>query len=231
MNLYIMVEGLTEKKVYPLWLEELWPEMIRVENYDEVTNNNYFIFSSGGYPSILDDIEDAVEEMNETKKFDYLIIALDSDELTVEERIAEVKEVFEVEQLRFNLDKVIVLVQNKCFETWCLGNRKMFPTTVDTEDFQTCLDFYNVRNEDPEEMPRNEAIMSITTTSQYHEHYLKKMFIEKRQSYKKGSEKIVGQRYYLEQLIKRVNEMNHLPSFRYFINIIEKLKQENLINH
>jgi hypothetical protein len=46
MNLYFLVEGKrTEKKVYPAWLAHLLPELQRVQNYDQVNQNNYYLFS------------------------------------------------------------------------------------------------------------------------------------------------------------------------------------------
>ena len=53
MNIYFLVEGQsTEPDVYPAWLSFLVPELIRVDNFDEVDRNNYYLFSSCGIPYI-----------------------------------------------------------------------------------------------------------------------------------------------------------------------------------
>ena len=53
MNFYIVVEGdKTEMSVYPAWLTILAPTYTRIENAWEVNENNYYIFSGGGIPSI-----------------------------------------------------------------------------------------------------------------------------------------------------------------------------------
>ena len=44
MNLYILVEGKnTEKKIYPSWLSYLLPQLKRVNFYDQVDKNSYFL--------------------------------------------------------------------------------------------------------------------------------------------------------------------------------------------
>jgi|GEM_PF-3358452 len=64
MNIYFLFEGKsTETKVYPKYLSYLIPELKKVDNYQEVIENNYYIFSSSGYPSIYDDIEYAIEDI------------------------------------------------------------------------------------------------------------------------------------------------------------------------
>lgn len=226
MNLYILVEGKTEKNLYPLWLNELMPYLKPVESPYDVDNNNYYLFSSGGIPSILDDIVSAVEEINEINKFDYFMVILDADELTVAERSEEVYDVFRNENLDFNLDRLIVIVQNRCIETWLLGNRRFFPTNIVDDSFRECVNYFNVKLDDPEKMLRDNRIKKTTTIAQYHEYYLQKMFNERNLSYRKGKCDIVGQRYYLEQLIKRIKETNDLSSFKYFIDTIHSLARQ-----
>jgi len=46
MNVYSLVEGKTEKKVYPRWLSHLLPGLKQVQRYDEVEHHNYYLFSS-----------------------------------------------------------------------------------------------------------------------------------------------------------------------------------------
>ncbi len=60
MNIYLLVEGHTEADVYPAWIGHLLPELERVDNYDEVEQNNYYLFSSCGIPHIENDIINAI---------------------------------------------------------------------------------------------------------------------------------------------------------------------------
>lgn len=233
MNLYFLVEGLTELYIYPMWLEQLFPKLTQIKNACDVDKDNYFIFSGGGIPSILNEIGPAVDEMNEYKKFNYLIIVLDADELSINERKKEVLDVFEEEGINFDLSKVIVIVQNRCMETWFLGNSKFFPTNTETDEFLICKNFYDVSINDPEKMLMDNKVNGVTTIAQYHSYYLKKMFLERKQFYHKGSSNrdynIVGKGYYLNELLKRASESNQLESFKYFIERISSIKDNILV--
>lgn len=56
MNLYFLVEGVTERKLYPKWINYLLPSLTRVFSPDEAEQNNYYLISGGGFPSLLDEI-------------------------------------------------------------------------------------------------------------------------------------------------------------------------------
>lgn len=88
MNIYFLVEGnSTEKKIYPQWLKYLVPELKQVKYFNEVQHNNYYLISGEGYPSILHDgLHNAVDKVQETQKYDYLVLCVDADEETVAER-------------------------------------------------------------------------------------------------------------------------------------------------
>ncbi len=231
MNLYILVEGQSEANVYPKWLAELIPDFIRIQNPYDVLDNNYVLYSCGGFPSILDEIKPAVEEMNEIKKFEYLLIVIDADELDVEDRKQEVLDVFVEEKLDFDLNKLFIIVQNRCFESWCLGNTRFFPSNIETTDFQICRNHYDVKTQDPEKMPRDTNIKTITTVAQYHAYYLKKMFAERKLTYKKAGCEVVGEGYYLEELIKRIENTTHLNTFRNFVSVLKMINEKVTVSN
>lgn len=225
MNLYILVEGKSEKYIYPAWLEVLIPGLSRVEKYDEADEYNYYLFSSFGYPSILDDIISAIDEINEVNKYDYLMIVLDADDTSVEDRRTEVLQ--KISETTFSHSRVLVVVQNHSIETWCLGNRKVYSRNPTTDEFISCTKFYCVKDNDPEYMGIDESIMQVTTTAQYHEYYLRKMLLERNASYSKGKRsKAVQDVEYLKQLIERIETTNHLDSFKEFILLTQNLKQQ-----
>ncbi len=65
MNVYIVVEGSqTEMQVYPAWLGILAPHLSRINNLDELTDNNYYLFTGGGIPSIFRHVSNAVADIN-----------------------------------------------------------------------------------------------------------------------------------------------------------------------
>ncbi|OCT14255.1 hypothetical protein A8709_25845 [Paenibacillus pectinilyticus] len=225
MNLYILVEGKSEKYIYPAWLKQLLPDLIQVNNHNEVENQNYYLFSCQGYPSILDDIGNAIDDIKLSNKYDYLMVILDADDVAVDDRRAEVLN--EVKKHNFDLSKILVVVQNHCIETWCLGNQRVYSRNPTTIEFINCADFYCVRENDPEFMGLDGNVTQISTTATYHEYYLSKMLLERNTSYSKGKRsKAVQDPGYLSQMLQRIDSTTHLNSFREFISIIGGLSQE-----
>lgn len=201
----------------------LIPDLKQIKSVSDVDGNCYFLFSSFGYPSILDDIPNAVVDMNEYG-YDFLIIVIDSDEATIEERRAEV--INKMKDISIDHNKVAVVVQNHCIETWFLGNRKIYSRQPNTPEFMDCSKHYCVMDNDPENMTMDDKLSSqYTTTAQYHEYYLKKMLNERNVKYSKGKmSKAVQDEQYLEQIVHRVENTDHLKSFRYFLEVLNLIK-------
>ena len=153
MNLYLLVEGKsTEKKVYPAWIEYLLPQMSEVKQPNLANDNNYFIISGHGYPSILNVLKTSVLEINELQNFDYLILCLDSDENSVEEMRESVEKFINNEGIAPSDFEMEIIVQHRCFETWLLGNRRIFTHNPNSHPFIEYVQFYNVKENDPEFM-------------------------------------------------------------------------------
>lgn len=229
MNVYFLVEGKSEKKVYPKWLKYLLPMLKQVENFDEVEQYNYYLFSSCGYPSILEDIKNAAKDINDCGKYSYLVICMDADEASTEERKEAIMGIFKpgLQELKAIL---VIIVQNRCFETWFLGNRKVYPRNLEDDCLRKYCQFYNVSVKDPEMMPTFAGFSSI---AQFHGDYLKRMLKEKRIHYTKQNPREVGESYYIEELRKRVtDEPQHLKTlqdfFRFCNAILSTLPNTNI---
>jgi REP element-mobilizing transposase RayT len=221
MNIYLLVEGRrSEKKIYPQWLSYLLPGLSQVRYFDEAKNHNFYLFSSNGYPSILDDIKNAAEDINSCGKYAYLVVCLDADESTVEEKKEEINEIFQQGSVELKAE-LVVIVQKRCFETWFLGNRKVFSRNPQDEIFREYCRFYNVSIKDPEMMPNFTGFNRI---AQFHEDYLKRMLREKGIRYTKRNPGNVGESHYIEALQKRTeNNPGHLKSLRYFFQFCEAI--------
>ena len=104
MNLYILVEGSeTELQLYPKWLSFLIPQLTSVNRFNTVTQNSYYIFSGQGIPSIYNHAVNAIKDINSLKdKYDYLIVALDAEEISVERRKQKVLEHIEKANVSLN---------------------------------------------------------------------------------------------------------------------------------
>lgn len=222
MNLYLLVEGKTEKKLYPEWFKHLWPEMNYQEDLDEVKDDDFYVFSSMGIPAIIDDIENAILDIQAHGNIDYFFIIIDAEELSLDERLKEVQD--KLEEINLKNIKSIIIVQDKCIETWCLGNSRLCGENSRHSGFQECLNYYNVRELDPELMDRPISQEDFNTSAQYHEYYLKQMFINKSIKYRKGKVDVIGQHTYLDSLISRTELTSHIRSFRHFIDTINTLK-------
>lgn len=217
MNLYFLVEGETERKVYPQWLSHLLPGLSRVYVASEARQNNYYLISGGGYPSILDNhLKNAIEEVNECGLYDTLVLAIDADEMTTQDKMNEVNQFLTTAKISLNTQcSLQIIVQKYCVETWLMGNRKAYTRNPGKHsDFYRYTRFYDVSRLDPELMEKPQNFTA--STSKYHHAYLKKMLAEKNIGYNKASPDGIGTNTYLEQLKKRIEDTHHLPSLDCF---------------
>jgi hypothetical protein len=225
MNVYILVEGEeTELQLYPKWLSYLLPELQRVNIFNTVTKNNFYIFSGQGIPSIYNHTINAIKDINALKdKYDYLIVALDADELSPERRTEKVLEKINEANIQLNPNcKLEIIIHNKCVETWFLGNRKVYKRNPQNEAFLAYSKHYDVEENDPELM---EKLPEFATTAQFHEAYLRKMLEEQNIRYRKSRPNEVLKEYYLTELINRVADApTHLQSFSKFLSLLETIK-------
>ncbi len=128
MNLYFLVEGTqSERKVYPAWLAYLLPELQRVDNCDDVKEKNYYLISGEGYPSLYNYIPPApsIAEINSNGKYSYFVVCLDAEENTVAELTTEIEDFLSQQKLKLNNAELVLIFQNRCLESWLLGNRKI----------------------------------------------------------------------------------------------------------
>ncbi len=218
MNLYFLVEGRrSEMKVYPKWLSHLLPHFTRVSAPDAATRDSYFLVSGLGYPRLLDvQLPNSVADVNAVGRYEYLVLCLDSDEFTPDERLAEVMRHVAALQQQLSAGTTLkVIVQNRCIETWFLGNDAVFKRNPQSADLRKFIDHYDVSENDPEAMP---VCAGFDTHAEFHHAYLKEMLSERNLRYSKTTPGPVAERPYLEQLQRRVeNRPGDLASFQGFL--------------
>ncbi|MBD1901689.1 hypothetical protein NDI44_02305 [Trichocoleus sp. DQ-A3] len=225
MNLYFLVEGVrTEKKVYPAWLGHLLPELQRVDAYELVNEKNYYLISGEGYPSLIYDfIPRAIEEINLSGKYDYFVICLDAEENTVADIRNEIDEFMRTESFELGKTKLVIIVQNRCIETWFLGNRKIYSRNPQNQPLlknYSC--YYDVSVDDPELMGKYN---DFNTHAQFHCAYLKALFEEKNITYNKRNPGDVLEAYYLNELRQRIKAQPHqLATFGNFIEFCDTIR-------
>lgn len=224
MNLYFLVEGVTELKVYPQWLGHLLPELSRVQFAQDAKANHYFLMSGLGYPRLLDEeLVNSVADINEWGNYDYLVLVVDADDMAVQEKADEIHQFIKDNKVDLNPKCRLQIVAHKyCMETWFLGNRKVYTRTVGKDsDFYNHAGFYDVSQHDPQLMAKPATMNG--SVSIYHEKYLRTMLAEKKIRYSKTDPRGVGEKHYLEQLQNRVKETAHLSSLSRFFNFCENL--------
>lgn len=228
MNLYFLVEGRrTEKKLYPAWLSYYLPHLQKVEKPEDAVGDSYHIISGNGYPSILKQTHDAIITINDLEVvYDYLIIAVDSDEVSYEERKKEISAVASPTLLKGST-KLVVIVQNKCIETWLLGNKKLCPRNPACTVLQECLRFYDIREHDPELMEKPDTYEG--SVALYHDYYLDRVFkarTDGRMVYNKNNPGEAAQKHYWDALTDRYKQTKHIQSFGELVMFFEALSKE-----
>ncbi len=210
MNIYVFVEGKTEMVVYPKWISHILPDFTQVKLPQDAQDNNYYIFGNMGYPGIFMKLEQTITDSEMMKKYDLVVVSIDSDGEDIEKRKEEAYEV--CRKNNFPLEKIRVIVQDICFETWCLGNQKI----ISNNSLWELRNFYDVRTDDPELMASPSDYKG--SLADFHEEYLKQVFKEKSIFYKKGSKKLAQyiDVHYLEELRKRLENYGHIMSFEDF---------------
>lgn len=229
MNLYFLLED--EKsflKILPGWLEYIGLDYSRVPDIKEVQENNYVLQSGHGVTQLVTKVLfDTIDTLIlNPGKIDKLVIILDSEELTIEERKKRVEEQINnhYPNINFAFD-IIILVCNCCFETWLLGCKGLYPLSVEEKSFfYQYYHHYNVETHNPEEMMKPAG--SNETTAKFHFHYLHELLRYKGIRYSKNKPDYVATENYFKGLVERIDTTEHLNSFRTFYNFISSVKEK-----
>lgn len=230
MNIYFLAEGRrTEARVYPAWLSYLIPELQRVSSPDEAKHKNYFFISAEGYPSIIHrHIPNSIADIKATGKYDYFVICLDADEVSVQERQDEIYQFLNTENIELGNTNLVLIIQNRCIETWFLGNRRVCPRHPQNLTLVGYTQYYNVSIRDPELMGKHH----FEQHSHFHLAYLKEIFAERSLSYSKRRPGHVLDEPYLNQLLSRIkDEPSHLTTFRYFVEFCRMIRKSLAHSH
>lgn len=218
MNAYIIVEGnRTETIVYPKWLEILAPAFKRVSSVSDILENNYYLFSGGGIPSIYNHIANASLDINDFNhnggpKIDYLIVCIDTEEESRDYILEQIHNTLVQSGITALSFKLEVFEQKVSMESWFLGNRRIFKSNPQDQELRRYVSHYNVRDNDPELM-ENIDNDEFSTNAQFHHSYLKKIFSEQHIKYSKAKPAEVCKEHYLQRIIERYNATQHIESF------------------
>lgn len=218
MNAYIIVEGeRTEMSVYPAWMSLIAPNMHQIDNPHALSSDSYYLFSGHGQPSVFQHVSGAIKDINAINsqtgnKYDYLIVCVDTENETREYIQQQLDKYIQAEDVTLCEECQLVIFEQKvCMETWFLGNRRIFKSNPSGDKMIQYLHYYNVKNNDPEEMGAYDE--ERYTKAQFHIRYLKEMLKERNLKYEKNDTSVVCNQSYLDEIIKRYEETGHLTTF------------------
>lgn len=225
MNLYFLVEGThSERKLYPAWLSYLLPELQQVYNYDDVNEKNYYLISGQGYPSIYNYITPSIDEINSNGKYNYFVLCLDAEENTVSELQAEIQDFLSNKNLELKNTELILIIQNRCLESWLLGNREIYSKNPQDQVLLDYTKYYDVSVNCPESMGKYQ---DFNTHAQFHGAYLKKLFQAQKISYSKKNPGKAREEFYLNQLLERIKaQPEQMTTFRHFMDFCNIVKSQ-----
>lgn len=224
MNIYFLVEGkVTEDIIYKSWIPQINDSYKIVSRIEDVDNNCIFLISGGGYPSYFEKIKSAQKDIIEYDIFDKLIIAVDSEDFTIDEKLKEVDEFIKGESITIDYE---ILVQHFCIETWFLGNRKIYSANPQNPKLKTYQSIFNVAKKDPELLPEYQT--EKLNRSQFASSYLSLLLKEKnkRLVYRKSNPQLMCEKTFFEQLVNRYQNTNHIRSFGKFLDLFSKSVEE-----
>jgi hypothetical protein len=215
VNLYVVVEGRTEKAVYSKWIPLINPSLTEIGAVADVKTNSFLIVEGGGVPAYFDVIKAGVEDVHSITAFNRLVVCIDSEELTYTAKYQEVESF--IDGIGLPIDYRIV-VQHFCFETWALGNQKIVSRHPKDPRLLGFKNHFDVGVQDPELL----TIMpgSILNRALFAESYLRALMHEKYRnlSYVNGHPGPVAHGSYYAQLVTRQSKTGHIRSFSHLLS-------------
>lgn len=211
MNIYVVVEGnSSEPKVYRKWIPLVNPDLKEVSYIQDVNENNFLIRTGGGYPNLVGIIQNALEDIRNNPIFNRLVVVVDSEDLTLQQRHAEIEQHIQANQ---PICQYKIVVQHFCLEAWGLGNRKFGPRKPKSEELREYKLIHDVFENDPENLPGHKTLE--LNRAQFAEKYLRSMIRDKGNhlTYTKSRPDVVAHESYFSELKSRLAQTGHIASF------------------
>lgn len=222
MRAYFLLEDQKSfRLVLPHWLSYAVPTMKEARGMLDFVDGTYIIESGYGYPRIHNVLRERLAYFVELDCApDMLVICTDTDERD-KVGISDLERRFENEIMTSGIDCDYRIICINCsFETWLLGNKAVYPTSIDS-GFRDYADFYNVSVADPEQMQKPLAAQS--TRALYHLAYLRAMLRSTGKHYAKGRPNIASGSDYWQSLVTRTVTTTDLKTFSQLLEVVDLL--------
>ncbi|MDP8933394.1 MAG: hypothetical protein M3N42_04435, partial [Cyanobacteriota bacterium] len=142
----------------------------------------------------------------------------------INELKTEIEDFLTEQKLKLNNAKLVLLFPNRCWQSWLLGNRKIYFLNPQEKPLLDYTRYYDVSVNCPENMGRYQ---DFNTHAQFHGAYLRALFEAKNITYSKKRPGDVLKPFYLEQLLARIQvQPEHLTTFRHFIDFCNIVKSK-----
>jgi hypothetical protein len=190
------------------------------EDWTTLSDNQYYIISGNGYPSMLRMIDGSIENILNYMPDAMFVAVCDSEELSYEHRYAEIER-FIKEKIGNRTLNYRIVIQHYCFETWALGNRKAIPDNPRDSIAQRGLRHFDVRREDPEHMTKPH--WHAGSRAFYAYELFRNMANQKRLGYSKSNPGKIINQYFFDQVLSRNRKLKHIKSFDNFIHAFRQI--------
>jgi hypothetical protein len=221
MRYYIVVEGRSsEIKIYPKWIHFLNETLTQIYDLRDTIDNAFYLVSGDGYPNYLEIIKNAVEDVNAIGNFDCLVVAVDSENTSYQEKYDEIKKI-----VGGNLKsaELKIIVQHFCIETWVLGNRVACRKNAQDKTLLEYRSVHDVRNADPELLPAYKDMNRAQFAYSYLRCILRDWYPGA--VYTKAKPAIILDEGYFSQIKKRLESTMHIQSFKAFLDAFAKSEE------
>jgi hypothetical protein len=216
MNIYVIVEGQrAAKRIYKIWIPLVNRELKFVDYVKDINYNNFFILAGHGQPGIKSRIESAINDVNNNSLIDRLVISMDSENATYQDKYDEIHESVGKYECRVEIRYII---QHFCMETWLMGNKDMFRKKPQDITLNNFMKLYNIRQKDPEMLPCYPK--NSWNRAQFAFYFLQAGIRDKHTyglSYTKKNPGITATPGYFLQVNERYMKSHHISSFSDFI--------------
>jgi hypothetical protein len=215
LNIYLVVEGTGEKRVYTHWVPLVNPALTVVDHLTEVVVNNIVITSGHGFPQYLDIIRRGVLDVQASPHIDRLVIAVDSEDMSYSQKRTEIDQYVGSLSIQVNYR---VIVQHFCLEAWALGNKVIVPRKPQGQKLRTYRQVFNVLTNDPELLPSYPP--QELNRAQFATQYLRALVNEKYKglTYTKSNPAVLLHDHYYQRVKDRFQTTGHIHSFNDFLS-------------
>lgn len=231
MNLAFLVEGRTELKLYPRWVNHLssTPLTECTTGYHDVVANQFTIFNVEGIGKMSREIPAVINAIISNPVFDYFVIVVDADDNNTTNSITLIQDIINdpaTPRLPNNC-QVKIIVQQACIETWFIGHTDYFRTAKACGDrgISSLMSEYDAENNNPELMP-NIRSSTVHSIGAYHGAFLKQMLrgVNRRWIYGKSTAHNLIDIPYFQRLEQRLTETpTHLQTFSDMVSFLKSL--------